>query len=152
MSQLYFVLHVLLVKIYNQQRILWFWMAFIATSLVDTLLVVSHPVNALSAGRHFVNYSPSVPQMSWSDSTAHQPELPEARVPPVDCYVIQKTHKDFCITWWQCNRCSGRSCKDITHITHCCCFIERMILRLHLKVSEPSMFRRFCTKCVLSYT
>ena len=35
-------------------------------SLVDILLVVSHPVSAWSAGRHFVSSSPSAMQISWS--------------------------------------------------------------------------------------
>ncbi len=40
--------------------------AFRAASLVDILLVVSHPVSAWSAGRHFVSSSPSAMQISWS--------------------------------------------------------------------------------------
>ena len=38
---------------------------FRAASLVDILLVVSHPVSASSAGRHFVSSSPSAMQI-WS--------------------------------------------------------------------------------------
>ena len=40
--------------------------AFRATSFVDILLVVSHPVSAWSAGRHLVSSSPSAIQISWS--------------------------------------------------------------------------------------
>ena len=96
-----------------------FWMAFRVASVVDTLLVVSHPVNAWNVGRHS---SPSAPQVSWSDSTdlwiALHPELLGAKVPPADCYVIQNIHKDIGIAWWQCNGYSGCSYKDITHIMH----------------------------------
>ena len=39
---------------------------FSAASLVQILLVVSHPVNAWSAGRHRVSLSPSAVHISWS--------------------------------------------------------------------------------------
>lgn len=39
-----------------------------AASLVDTLLVVSHPVSTWSAGRHLVSSSPRAAQISWSGS------------------------------------------------------------------------------------
>ena len=44
------------------------WRAFRAASLVDTLLVVSHPVSAWSAGRHLVSSSPRAMQILWSGS------------------------------------------------------------------------------------
>ena len=47
-----------------------------AASLVDIVLVVSQPVSAWSAGRHFVSLSPSALHIAWSGSTdLFTPEL-----------------------------------------------------------------------------
>lgn len=85
--------------------------AFSAASLVEILLVVSHPVSAWSAGRLLVSLFPSAVHISWSGNIDFLiPELQTSQSSWRPRYfqltvIWYNRHTKTSVTWWQCNRC-----------------------------------------------